>query len=580
LLAAILILGSLVLPQSIQAQVSRGANPSSTPLDVPTFGEVEDLQVNLSLFPDPSEREIGIRRIVAGLQGIDQLHRAFVLREWRDIDISETVAKVDQINRAQVGQRLETAIRQSLGQRDALAQLAVLNMIGEMGSSARSVGARTSYTRLFTQDVCRLTASDNREIRAAAAKTLGLMNPDPDHAVPALDRMLSSSERPDKLAASEALSVLLKTMGELTQQGRGPGSVEANRSDLVKVGCAVVPLAGRALGDADPTIRKRNAETLRLAAETLQKLVVVQRSPDAVGDLGVAQRQLEEARFAVLGLVMALKDQASTLTHALADSDADVRLLARRTLEDIANPQIQLLQQTGEQARKTDEEQVRLPVRLTSLAAQKTIQDSLKDMALALAEGMTDADPRARRAALDVLETLGAAAAPAAPALVGALGDQDRFVRWAAARTLGKISPAEADTAVPELARLMDDADADLTQAAAAALEHYGRAAKGALPDLIRVMGAGDVHRRVAVIHVLPAIDGPDVYLSIPALASLLRDRQPLVRRAAAETLGKFGPAARADAGDALARALKDKNPDVRKAADEALLNIVGSPQR
>src|SRR6266404_563756 len=75
-------------------------------------------------------------------------------------------------------------------------------------------------------------------------------------------------------------------------------------------------------------------------------------------------------------------------------------------------------------------------------------------------------DVRARRAAIDVLEALGQEAAPAAPSLVRALADPDRFVRWAAARTLGQLAPEQAATAVPGLARLLSDADLDLRVAA------------------------------------------------------------------------------------------------------------------
>jgi HEAT repeat protein len=565
-----------------QSTDSGGSHFISGAVGPNSIDTVNHLCVDLSA-PSPSvasERQSLLQMTIRGLEGIDQLHRAFVLHEWRDLDVAEPIARCDQACRSFLAHRLETEVRETLRKGDTLNRLAIVSMLGEMGASTRAVGSRTSYTRIFTNDLCPLTTDDNHELRAAAARALGLINPEPDRAVAALDRMLSGAERSDKLAAADALINLLRTMVELTAQGRSPTSVEASRADLVKTGCAVVPLAARALGDADATVRHKSAEALHLASETLQKLAVVQRSPDAMEDLGVAQRQLEEDRFEVLGLVMALKDQAAALTHALADSDADVRLLARRTLEDIANPQIQLLQQVGEEARHNPVGNGKIPVRLTSLATQKTLQDGLKDMALALADAISDPDPRARRAALDVLETLGAAAAPAGPALVGALNDDDHFVRWAAARTLGKISPVEAETAVPVLVRLLDDADTDLNQAATAALERYGQSAKAALPDLIRIMGAGDPYRRVAAIHALPAIDGPDVYLSIPALTTLLRDRSPLVRCAAAETLGKFGPSARGEAADPLARALKDKNADVRRAADQALLNILRAGQR
>ena len=71
---------------------------------------------------------------------------------------------------------------------------------------------------------------------------------------------------------------------------------------------------------------------------------------------------------------------------------------------------------------------------------------------LDLAAGLMDPNPRSRLAAVEALETLGDAARPVAPALVRSLQDPDRFVRWAAARTLGKEyghdSPAGGESAV------------------------------------------------------------------------------------------------------------------------------------
>ena len=61
-------------------------------------------------------------------------------------------------------------------------------------------------------------------------------------------------------------------------------------------------------------------------------------------------------------------------------------------------------------------------------------------------------------------------AAPALPALVTALRDSDRFIRWSAVRTLGKIGPSAGLPAQPELIRVLLDPDGDLREAAATAL--------------------------------------------------------------------------------------------------------------
>src|SRR5262249_12389221 len=160
---------------------------------------------------------------------------------------------------------------------------------------------------------------------------------------------------------------------------------------------------------------------------------------------------------------------------------------------------------------------------LLSAASATSPKDPLlegyHETVIALAAAMQDTDVRARRGAIDVLESLGAAAAPAAGALVVALADPDRFVRWAAARTLGKISPVEAKSAVPGLVKLLDDPDLDLRLAAAASLDHYGPAARTAVPDLIRTVSASDAELRIAAIRALAAVGSPEANMAIPALA-------------------------------------------------------------
>ena len=150
----------------------------------------------------------------------------------------------------------------------------------------------------------------------------------------------------------------------------------------------------------------------------------------------------------------------------------------------------------------------------------------------ALAQGLNDPDPAARRAAIDVLEAIGPAAAPAGRALVASLADRDPFVRWAAARTVGKLSPIETEKSVPALARLLDDADFDLKLAALTALERCGPEARRAVPELITVVISADTELRISAMHVLASIGGPEGHQAIPTLrAAPRRDATNASRR-------------------------------------------------
>src|SRR5262249_21320262 len=159
---------------------------------------------------------------------------------------------------------------------------------------------------------------------------------------------------------------------------------------------------------------------------------------------------------------------------------------------------------------------------------------------------------------IQVLETLGPTAAPAIPMLVETLHDPDRFVRWAAARALGKIGTQAAEAAVPRLTEQLLDPDVDLRLAAATALEQFGPASRGAVPLLARlVRGTGEPDLRLEAIRVLEVVGCPDAVPAVPVLAAVLTDRDARIRQAAAKVLGRFGPAAR-DAVDALQQARND----------------------
>src|SRR5207302_2830294 len=241
-------------------------------------------------------------------------------------------------------------------------------------------------------------------------------------------------------------------------------------------------------------------------AEALRKLVPASSPSDSED---VPDSRSQAARAELMPLITTMRDHVPALTRALSDSDGEVRILARRTLEDMTCTQLGLLERpasTGVQTSRFD----------TAPGQQEPILGGLQATVKKLAERMKDRDAHSRRTVIDVLEALGPAAAPAAPALVKALSDPDPFVRWAAARTLGKISPVAADRAVPALAGMLMDADLDLRVAAAAALERYGRAARTAVPDLIRALAATDVEMRVAVIHALGAIGRPEAQQAIP----------------------------------------------------------------
>jgi HEAT repeat protein len=201
-------------------------------------------------------------------------------------------------------------------------------------------------------------------------------------------------------------------------------------------------------------------------------------------------------------------------------------------------------------------------------AVQQTVQTMVANM--------RHPDYRVRLAAVDTLETFGDRAETAIPALVTALRDYNKFVRWASARTLGKLHPRQADEVVPGLMGMLDDReDPSVRITAAKALELYGEHAKKAVPLLARVINRGDKEYILAILHTIQGI-GTDAAPALPNVAWILRDReQPTsVRVEAAQTLGRFGPLAKSHL--AVLRNIMINDPDeaVRNAASIAVLAV------
>jgi hypothetical protein len=541
--------------------VAWGALSSPAPAAPPD--PVEELRQTLRLaVADGEQRRRAVAEEIKALDDMNDLRRAIELREWRDEDPDDRIASADRYNRAEVGRRFEQTARELLQHGDTATRLAIMDMLLKMATTTRGIGTRASLTRNFATDLIDLIKQGDALSREAATRALAQINPDPILAVPVLSEQLRSGDATQKLAAADGLVYLMQVVNVLATRNRGPNMVEATRADLVKTAQLLVPVAARGLRDDQPAIRQRCVQAIAQTAEGLHKLVLAARNPEDAHDLIEAQRQMEAERTELLPLIVTMKEHVAALTRALSDSDEEVRRSARRALEDLTSSQLARLE--ARQAAPLVK-----PVSSPDMSAA-----AMQTTVLKLASGLDDLDPRARRRVMDVLESLGAAAAPAAPAVVKALADNDPFVRWAAARTLGKMSPAAADTAVPALARMMLDVDLDLRVAAARALEHYGREARTAVPDLIQVLPATDAEMRVAVIRCLGAIGGPEAFEALPGITHALADGDARVQQAAAEVLGTFGPAAR-QAVESLRKALQSSDANVQKAAGEALLSIL-----
>lgn len=561
---------------------------------------------------------------------LGDLSRALLLQDWgtegRDLDI----ALVDREVYDELANRFEKGAAAALEQGEPAVRRATAALLAETSINARTSGPRTVsvqtlITRL-TPALVRATQAPDPEVRAAAARALGLISPDPEPAVAALDRILERDVPVVRRAAAEALLNLELVGFESERKGRSEKRPEELRKELRETGSRVVAAAGRVLArpDPDPVVRRLAAEAMQATAFGLCEVVVVpitlafppeSRKPWSADEKRRAKEYADEVEqeLAELNpLLEALVSNIRPLSGTLRDSDVTVRLAAARAIEDVAaaRDKVQTRRRSvpvvpgdnqneandnnpGFGVRQPTSTEPVLPVALRLRQNQSLEERAQANLAVTiqdLAAATRDRDVRVRLAAVEALELFGREARPAGRALADALQDRDPFVRWAAARTLGRLAPIVPEAALPRLVAMLKDPDLDLRIAAASTLGYFGPEGGPAEPALTASVNRGDTEIRVAALQALSGI-GLASAPAIPEALKALDHNDSRVRRAAAVFLGAFGRVDPHDkaATDAVESArstipklrnlLKDSDPEVRTAASEAILNLLPLPQ-
>jgi len=334
--------------------------------------------------------------------------------------------------------------------------------------------------------------------------------------------------------------------------------VQASRTDVAQAGLVALPLISRAIADTDSGVRLEGVEAVRQVALALVHSEEHRQGYNPENTEAAIGQKAREAYTQFLPVARTLSDQVPTVSQRLHDREPEVTQAANQTLEALADART-------------------LWLRLSTLAAVgKEAEDPLGSVLQAaaplLGNELTDKNVQVRLSALYALESLEALAVPAIDPVVKALKDENPFVRWAAARTLGKIAPLEPEKAVPGLAITVNDTNGDVRLSTLVALKRYGSTAKAAVPALDRAVSQGSRDLRVLTIQTLAAI-GPSAKPALPTLIKALSANEAPVREAAAKALGAIAPTA-PEAAQALLKALDDSNSDVRQAASDALLII------
>ncbi|HYT88393.1 MAG TPA: HEAT repeat domain-containing protein [Gemmataceae bacterium] len=517
-------------------------------------------------------RRENLPKLIAAIKTIGDMRKALTLSEWKDLSTSREIQVIDQSNRQRLGENFMAAVKTVVAKGDTTSRLAVAALLGEMTTDVRALDPadRSGFGRGLAPILVGLLQDRDGEVRAAAARALGKVNPVPSATVAALKILLAKGSIADRRAAADALVSLVQVPARLRRVGTTQTGVLAFDEDIIDAAKEVIATAALPLKDSDVQVRRIGITALLQATAAFRELVFDavaakdfpakgrDRTPDEEKIIRAYQKTVLQEQANFKPLIQTAQDQARTLAQALTDTDSEVQEKARQALEMYGSARLRLRRRIAS---------VELPPAADELIL--AIAPALK----VVQQGVRDPNVQVRRSTLDFLESLEENAAPAIPGIVAALSDPDRFVRWAAARTLGKIGPIRIELTVPALARLLRDPDLDVSLVAENTLKSFGADAKAAVPDLIAATRVGDAEARVAALQTLASVGVADAASSIPAVIDALGNTDARVRRTAAETLGSFGRSASA-AVLPLRQLLQDEDAEVRRAASDALLSI------
>jgi HEAT repeat protein len=624
------LIGAAVLAAAI-VLIVRGLSPA---------GSLPDPVAQLQ---DALQGKGNLKAVAADVRSLGDLSRALLLKEWRGTGPEVEV-------RTDLADRFRKGVEQVVKSGPDEARLAVARLIGEMANSVRTLSLDRQFFRgplgAMTPDLIRLTEPSNPvAVRQAAVQSLGQMEGQANLLQPAFKKLLTLDNPPAvRVAAAESLGNLVQIAYKELTGVAGGGALSSlrdssrlpNRIGLVQRARLVLGLAYVGLDERQPVaVRRASIENYRIITTVLADSTTDLTTPETPLLIGLTpeEQEMERQRIEKMqttlnnelrGLFEDFQRRAPTLATASLDSDVDVRIAARRVLENLAqvrrllanNLPLPIPEPKPEIKKDVSLPRSTRPIQTVawnrsvvqqgaaggpSGAAPDPLGEALRLALPELRKGLTDPNAKARLAAVAALEAMGKDAESVIPALVDRLEDSDRFVSWATARTLGKMAPLQAKLVVPPLGKIVVDPRADLGPrlAAAQALENYGPDARTAVPSLREVVRRGfvpqespwpvafayqpanrDVFRgnadlRIAAMRALRAV-GSNAQSAIPDIGqTLATDPEATVRRVAAEVLGGFGKDASSQA-PILRDRLDDVDPEVRRNASEALLKILG----
>jgi HEAT repeat protein len=489
----------------------------------------------------------------------------------------------------EIGAPAVPALSEALGHEDARIRLGAVESLGRIGMPAASAAGRVATLRAGDPDP---------EVRRYAALALAALRPGEQEGVAALaeairDEHSGADQRLHraacaiahnlgKLRTKEATTALIEVLARLDRDEKDqtrqvPEGLLDNtlgrmivEGVLEQVGPEALPVLLEALGRAE--VQKDIAVAFRkIGAPAVPALVEALQSDEATRRAGAAHV------FWTMALFPETREHTPpavpALLEALKDQDPRVRAEAASALGQIgpegARATLLLVQQLSD------------PDEQAADSAARALTDMKPEPGCgvpALVALLAKPDLKVRRRAVEALGKIGL---PAIPGLLEILKDGDLTARRGAAEALREMAVNFEDPEAEEmagvaaipLAEALKDEDRWVRQCVGYALACLDEAAAPALHTLIALLDNPSRETRVASMSILHELGAP----AVPSLLKALEDADPVVRSAAASSLGvpPYSPPPGAEVIAALLRALEDRDARVREAAAASLGSFI-----
>lgn len=576
IIPAILFLG-LAWPSVTQA----GPNP------------VEDLRKALENREDIQV----IKQHIARLKTVPDLLEASRIGYLSTVNVDENQNKLlDQEVREPLKKKLQEIVQK--GDADTKLALATRLAAFEVKSNVQRdlLFKYAEFVRSLSQNLEGLIVAESSTpaIRQAAAFGLGKLLIHPEKAVTALKSMLGKNRTfEEKKAAVNALFQMVDTHDKLYAIVTFGEALSL--ADVLQVTREAVKGARLGLAQAEPPVRQGSLQVLLRVGQLLGNEDLL-RYPPKTTDKKMEIEDLEKLIHPTLQ-EFGQAIESAPFIQGLTKADAVSQYISWRALENLATVRLRINLRRSEFG---------LPPRNES---EDPLLKGLKQGVQSAAKEIQDSHPSVRLIVAEFAERMGEPAFGLTQELAVRLHqDPSTFVRWAAGRALARfayiqIEPlvkgdgklpvpeqplksvvlhlsaalAEKDLAVRVaiadmlggLAYLAQSIKDDSSREKAVAYFHLG------VPGMINGALIGDPESRIAVLKILTytGVRPDQAESTAKALISLLEFPDAPVRQAAADALGKMGPAANS-AIAALLQAANDDDDLVRRAASDALLRI------